>query len=98
MKYDQGTDRLTTDDDSCSADGATRSLPNIIVQDPPASTFSTPLGVDKSKCGGAHGTDLFVMFYAKGTATGGQVTLYSPGLDKTREVTVSSLTSRVEAP
>lgn len=96
VKYDQGSDRLTTADDSCAASGAARKLPGVETVGPPASGFSAPPGVDVSKCGGAHTTDLFVMFYAKGTATGGTLTLRSTTLNRTREVRVSSLTSRVE--
>jgi hypothetical protein len=98
VKYDQGTDRTTTADDTCTPDGAARSFPGIVAVGSPSSSFTTPLGVDKAKCGGAYSTDLFVMFYAKGTATGGTLTLRSVGLDKTRTVAVSSLTSRVVAP
>lgn len=98
VKYDQGTDRLTTADDSCTVEGGTRTLPGIVPVGPPSSEFSAPPGVDKAKCGGAHATDLFVMFYARGTSTGGTLTLRSVALDKTRQVQVSALTSRVEAP
>lgn len=96
VRYNQGTDRLSTSDDSCVADGTARTLPAAEVVGPPASSFSAAQGVDLSECGGAHATDVFVMFYAKGTATGGQLTLRSPALGRTREITVSSLTSRVE--
>lgn len=96
VKYNQGTDRLSTDDDSCSVDGGTRSLGGVETVAPPASGFTSPQGVDVSKCGGAHSTDVFVMFYAKGTATGGKLTLRSTVLDRTREIHVSALTSRVE--
>lgn len=96
LKYDQGADRLSTSDDSCAADGPQRTLPGIETVAPPASAFSAPPGVDLSKCGGGYGSDVFVMFYAKGTATAGKVTLRSVALDRTREIRVSSLTSRVE--
>ncbi len=98
VKYDQGADRLSTSDDTCAADGGTRTLPGVVAVGSPDSGFSAPLGVDRSKCGGAHSTDLFVMFYAKGTATGGKVVLRSTALDRTRVVEISALTSRVEAP
>lgn len=96
VKYDQGSDRLSTDDDSCAADGLQRTMPGVVTVAPPDSGFSAPSGVDVSKCGGAHDTDVFVMFYAKGTATGGKLTLRSPALDREREIVVSALTSRVE--
>lgn len=96
VKYNQGTNRLSTDDDSCAVEGGTRAMPGVQTVAAPASAFAAPQGVDLSKCGGAHGTDVFVMFYAKGTATGGKLTLRSPALDRTREIHVSSLTSRVE--
>ena len=95
VKYNQGTDRLTTNDDSCEQVGAPRKLPATEAVGPPASSFAAPQGVNLAKCGGAHATDLFVMFYAKGTSTGGSLTLRSPALGRTRKVTVSSLTSRV---
>lgn len=98
VKYDQGADRLSTSDDTCTVDGEVRKLPGVVAVGPPDSGFSAPLGVEKSKCGGAHATDLFVTFYAKGTATGGKLVLRSTALDKTRSIEVSSLTSRVVAP
>jgi len=96
VKYDQGSNRLSTADDSCATDGAPRSLPGVETVAPPASGFAAPQGVDLAKCGGAHATDVFVMFYAKGTATGGELTLRSTALGRTRKIAVSSLTSRVE--
>jgi hypothetical protein len=95
VKYNQGTDRLTTNDDSCQQEGASRTLPAAEAVGPPESSFVAPQGVSLAKCGGAHSTDLFVMFYAKGTSTGGTLTLKSPALGRTRQVVVSSLTSRV---
>ena len=96
LKYNQGSDRLSTSDDSCAADGTQRTLPGARTVGPPASSFAAAQGVDFSKCGGAHGSDVFVVFYAKGTSTGGTLTLESPELGRTREIVVSSLTSRVE--
>lgn len=96
IKYDQGSDRLTTSDDGCAADGPVRRLPGVETVAPPDSQFTAPPGVDLAKCGGAHASDVFVMFYAKGTATGGTLTLRSVALDRTRQITVSALTSRVE--
>jgi hypothetical protein len=96
VKYDQGSNRLSTTDDTCAAEGATKTLPATQAVGSPASSFAAPQGVDLAKCGGAHSTDLFVMFYAKGTSTGGTLTLRSPALNKTREIRVSTLTSRVE--
>lgn len=96
VKYDQGSDRLSTADDTCSADGPPRTLPGVEVVASPGTAFAPAQGVELSKCGGSHATDAFVMFYAKGTSTGGKVTLRSRALDRTREVHVSALTSRVE--
>lgn len=96
LKYNQGSDRLSTSDDSCATDGSPRTLPGAETVGPPSSVFSPAQGVDFSKCGGAHSSDVFVMFYAKGTATGGKLTLRSPALGRTREIVVSALTSRVE--
>lgn len=96
LKYNQGSDRLSTADDSCALDGEARKLPGVETVAPPASSFTAAQGVDFSKCGGSYATDVFVVFYAKGTATGGKLTLRSTALDRTREIEVSSLTSRVE--
>jgi prepilin-type N-terminal cleavage/methylation domain-containing protein len=96
VKYDQGADRTSTSDDSCSGQGSPRTLSAAVTLGAPSSSFTSPSGVDLAKCGGAHGSDLFVMFYARGTATGGTLTLRSPNLGKTRTITVSALTSRVE--
>lgn len=96
VKYNQGSDRLSTSDDGCSADGGTRTFPGVVTVGSPASGFAAAQGVDFSKCGGSFATDVFVMFYAKGTATGGQLTLRSTSLDRTREIRVSPLTSRIE--
>lgn len=96
VKYNQGTNRLSTDDDSCSVDGGSRTMGGVETVAAPASGFTSPQGVDLSKCGGTHSTDVFVMFYAKGTATGGKLTIRSTALDRTREIHVSALTSRVE--
>lgn len=96
IRYNQGSDRLSTSDDSCSIEGEVRTFPGVVTVGSPDSAFGSAQGVDFSKCGGAHSTDVFVMFYAKGTATGGKLTLRSEALDRTREIHVSSLTSRVE--
>ena len=98
VKYNQGTDRLTTSDDTCVMEGAAYKLPGVTPDPAPASSFTAPSGVDLAKCGGSYSTDVFVMFYARGTATGGTLRLRSTALDRTRVVTVSALTSRVVAP
>ncbi|MFN2588202.1 MAG: Tfp pilus assembly protein FimT/FimU [Actinomycetota bacterium] len=98
LKYDQGVDRLSTSDDGCAVDGEVRRLAGVVALGAPDSGFTSAPGVDVSKCGGAHASDLFVMFYAKGTATAGKVTLRSTALDRTKKVEVSGLTARVEAP
>jgi type II secretion system protein H len=38
----------------------------------------------------------FVFFFARGTATGGQLTLTQPAIGRTRTITVTPLTGRVE--
>ena len=93
VRYDQGSNRLSTADDTCAAQGETRTLP---ATETVGGTFGAPQGVDLAKCGGAYATDVFVMFYARGTSTGGTLTLRSSVLDRTREIAVSALTSRVE--
>ena len=97
VKYDQGSDRVSTSDDSCNVDGGVRTMAGVETVGGTASGFTAAQGVDFAKCGGSHSSDLFVVFYAKGTATGGKLTLRSTALNRTREIHVSSLTARVEA-
>ena len=96
IRYDQGSDRTSDADDTCVAEGGLRQLV-VDVVGPPSSAFSAPPGVTLSKCGGSYSSDVFVMFYAKGTATGGTLTLRSEPLDRTRALTVSPLTGHVDA-
>jgi hypothetical protein len=96
IRYDQGSDRTSDSDDTCTAVGEGRSFGGVTFVGPPDSGFTTPPGVTLSKCGG-NPADMFVIFYAKGTATGGTLTLHSTSLDRTREIEVSSLTGRVES-
>lgn len=49
----------------------------------------------RAATGGVAGDD-FVFFYARGTATAGQVTLRHPGLDRRKIVCVFGLTGRIE--
>lgn len=66
-----------------------------------AADFSAGGGTDEQAvCRGALGTspkskDKFVMFYARGSATAGSVTLRQPTLDRTEQVNVAGLTGRV---
>jgi prepilin-type N-terminal cleavage/methylation domain-containing protein len=57
-----------------------------------AADFEAPPGVQVSKCAGSN--QKFVFFYARGTATGGSVTLTHPITGKTRTITVLPLTGR----
>jgi prepilin-type N-terminal cleavage/methylation domain-containing protein len=61
-------------------------------------SFATAPDVNQSLCpASGEGTDVFVWFYARGTATPGSLTLAQPQLDRELKVTVSGLTSRIEA-
>ena len=60
-----------------------------------AATFDSP-SLDVSNCSAGPG-ESFVWFYARGTATAGSLTLSQPELDRELDVTVSGLTSRIEA-
>jgi prepilin-type N-terminal cleavage/methylation domain-containing protein len=60
-----------------------------------AASFS-PTSLDVSNCTSGSG-HAFVWFYARGTATAGSLTLSQPELDRELDVTVSGLTSRIEA-
>jgi prepilin-type N-terminal cleavage/methylation domain-containing protein len=55
-----------------------------------------PTGLDVSNCTAGSG-HAFVWFYARGTATAGSLTLSHSELDRELDVTVSGLTSRIEA-
>jgi prepilin-type N-terminal cleavage/methylation domain-containing protein len=55
-----------------------------------------PTSLDVSGCTDGSG-ESFVWFYARGTATAGSLTLGQPELDRELDVTVSGLTSRIEA-
>ncbi|MDQ3981974.1 MAG: prepilin-type N-terminal cleavage/methylation domain-containing protein [Actinomycetota bacterium] len=94
IRYDQGNDRTNDSDDTCTTVGEERSFDGITFAGPPDSGFTAPPGVTLAKCGGAT-ADMFVIFYAKGTATGGTLMLRSAALDRTRVLEVSSLTGRV---
>ena len=60
-----------------------------------AASFA-PTSLDVSNCSAGSG-ESFVWFYARGTATAGSLTLSQPELDRELDVTVSGLTSRIEA-
>lgn len=60
-----------------------------------AASFA-PTSLDVSGCTDGAG-ESFVWFYARGTATAGSLTLRQPELDRELKVTVSGLTSRIEA-
>ena len=57
--------------------------------------FDDVLGIEQGPCL-AGGFDELVLFYARGSATAGGLTLYQPTIDRELSVCVTGLTGRVE--
>ena len=89
IRYDLGN-LPGTSDDVCDALTSYRFDNGVTIT---AAAFEAPSGVLLSKCPGS--SQAFAMFFARGTATAGSVTLRHPITDKTRTVTVLPLTGRV---
>ena len=76
----------------------------VIFKTSPSTSFTAAAGSDaatiialcKSQIAGATG-DQFVLFFARGTATPGQVTLTHPLVGRNKVITVTAITGRVEA-
>ena len=65
-----------------------------------SATFTPPADTAMhTKCKAIPGasSDSFAFFYARGSATGGSVTIVQPQLGRTKTVTVTPITGRVEA-
>jgi hypothetical protein len=96
MKYNPGADLASTSDDTCTVDpDIVYTLPGgVFVKDASFDAAGSPVVL--SKCPTLTAADRFLFFYARGTATGGTVTLYSPSLNQQRQVHVLALTARVD--
>jgi prepilin-type N-terminal cleavage/methylation domain-containing protein len=72
--------------------------PVRVSPDPAATWFASSQETNacRAQLAGVGENDQFVFFYARGEATGGRVTLEQPTLDRTRELSVSDLTGRVD--
>jgi prepilin-type N-terminal cleavage/methylation domain-containing protein len=76
----------------------------VIFKTAPSTTFTAAAGSDaatitalcKSQIAGS-ASDQFVLFFARGTATPGQVTLTHSLVARTKVITVTAITGRVEA-
>ena len=94
VKYDPGS-LSSTSDDTCTLVDTTQSVGSgVFVRDASFSAASTPVVV--SNCPSTGGTDKYVFFYARGTATDGTLTLKSGPLGQTRQIDVTGLTGRAD--
>jgi prepilin-type N-terminal cleavage/methylation domain-containing protein len=90
VKYDPGADLSNPADDTCTvtelelADG-------VVVS---SAAFAAPSGVVLNKCAG-HQDGQFIFFYARGTATAGEMTLTHPVTARERGLRVVGLTGKV---
>ena len=92
-----GKNASTTADDTCVTVGDTRSFNGVKVTAASFDTAPTVTATCISKLT-AGAMDRFVFFYPRGTATSGSVTLTQESLNQSEQVTVTSMTGRVEAP
>ena len=93
LKFDP-KDASTSADDVCTLVGSPRTFDAGVVVD--AASFEEPVGVGSTCSGVAPSGSKQVFFYARGAATAGSVTLFHPATGRSRTVTVSGLTGRVE--
>jgi prepilin-type N-terminal cleavage/methylation domain-containing protein len=89
VRYDP-VSATTPDDDVCSLDSTQAFSDGIVVS---SADFADPPGLERSRCPGS--SQEFVFFYARGTATGGSVTLRHNITTNTETVSVLPLTGRV---
>jgi prepilin-type N-terminal cleavage/methylation domain-containing protein len=89
VRYDPKS-ATTTADDECTVDSTRLFSDGVAVS---AASFDTPPGVVVSKC--PDSAQAFVFFYARGTATGGSLTLRHGVTTDTETVSVLPLTGRV---
>jgi prepilin-type N-terminal cleavage/methylation domain-containing protein len=59
-------------------------------------SFTASPYIDLTKCEASGGTDHFVFFFARGTATDGTLTLTQDSLADSKSISVTNLTGRVE--
>jgi prepilin-type N-terminal cleavage/methylation domain-containing protein len=88
VKYDPKS-ATTTDDDECTQLSTYEFSDGIRIT---AASFDSPPSILLSKC--PESSQDFAMFFARGTATSGSVSLRHPITGKTRTVTVLPLTGR----
>lgn len=93
LKFDP-KDPSESTDDVCTQVGSPRSFNDGVVVS--AVDFAPPVGVGTTCNGVAPAGAEKVFFYARGSATPGEVTLHHPLSDRSRTVTVSELTGRVD--
>lgn len=96
LQYDPKDPSISTDD-VCTQLGASKSFSDgVIVK---AVSFVAAGGSVQSKCTAvAPSGSSMVFFYARGSATAGEVSLYQKSIDETRTITVSGVTGRVARP
>ena len=93
LKFDP-KDPSSSSDDVCTQVGPPRSFDNGVIVG--AAEFDPPTGVGTTCNGVAPADSEQVFFYARGSATPGEVTLNHPPTGQSKTVTVSELTGRVD--
>jgi prepilin-type N-terminal cleavage/methylation domain-containing protein len=92
LRYDPGDSTITTDD-TCEVTGERALERGVVVS---SVDFTAPPSDIVTACDAVtEAGDELVFFYARGSATGGQVTLRQPILDDTETITVGPITGRV---
>jgi prepilin-type N-terminal cleavage/methylation domain-containing protein len=94
VKYDPKS-LTTASDDTCIVEGARDFSTGVYVTSASFSDPSSATATCRAQISGA-ASDPFVFFFAKGTATGGQLTIRQPAIDRARAIVVTALTGRVE--
>jgi prepilin-type N-terminal cleavage/methylation domain-containing protein len=89
VRYDP-KEPTTIGDDECTVDSTRAFSDGVVVS---AASFDSPPGVDLSKC--PESSQRFVLFYARGTATGGSLTLRHDITATSETISVLPLTGRV---
>jgi prepilin-type N-terminal cleavage/methylation domain-containing protein len=90
VRYDPGTDLASVADDTCTSTPRKFST-GVVVS---AASFDPPPGITVSKCPQASGS-AFAFFYARGTATAGDLTVRQPAVSRTESLRVIGLTGKV---
>jgi prepilin-type N-terminal cleavage/methylation domain-containing protein len=91
-----GNSASTTTDDTCADFGAALTFADgVVISD---ATFSTtPVLTTKCRTIAGAGSDEFVFFFPRGTATAGHVDINSTKVNKTRTVSVTPITGKVDS-